>query len=282
MLQAPTSGFLDPSEVSEDDRLRIRTRNAGILIELATCDRALCPTRFQQRQFPMPLADKLTVLHDGVDTGRFRPRPAARRELLSRLCLPDEAEILTFAARGLEPYRGFTPFMAALAALQPARPKLHAVIVGADRAFYGKRLPEDDSFVDQARRQLPMLDWSRIHLTGHLPPDEYLRVLQASCVHVYLTVPFVLSWSLLEAMATGRAVVGSATAPVEEVITHGETGLVADLRAPADIAAKISALLDDAPLRAQLGVRARQLIEDRYALAKLLPVHLDLLRQTAG
>ncbi|MFO1152317.1 MAG: glycosyltransferase [Rhodospirillales bacterium] len=276
------AGFFDPSEVSEDDRLRIRTRNAGILLELAHCDRAICPTLFQKQQFPLEFADKLQILHDGIDTVRFQPRPAERRSLISELCLPDDAEILTYAARGLEPYRGFTPFMAALAKLQPMRPRLHAVIVGADRAYYGKRLPDGDSYVDLVRRQLPDLDWRRIHLTGPLPMEAYRRVLQASDVHVYLTVPFVLSWSLLEAMAVGCSIVGSATKSVEEVIVHGDTGLLADLRSPADIAAQISVLLDDASLRHHVGARARKLIEDRYALAKLLPMHLDVCRQMAA
>jgi glycosyltransferase involved in cell wall biosynthesis len=275
------AGFLDASEVNEDDRLRIRTRNAGILLELASSDRAICPTRFQKRQFPAPIGDKLTLLHDGVDTARFRRRPEARGELAALLRLPEDVEILTYASRGLEPYRGFPSFMAALSLLQSARPKLHAVIAGDDHVYYGKRLPDNGSFVALVRKTLPALDWQRIHLTGYLSSQDYLRVLQASDAHVYLTVPFVLSWSLFEAMSTGCAVIGSATEPVEEVIRHGETGLLADLRSPEDIAAKISEILDDPSVRTALGVGARRLIEDRFALAKLLPAHLGLLRRMA-
>ena len=116
-----------------------------------------------------------------------------------------------------------------------------------------------------------------MHFRGFLPRHEYRLVLQASQVHVYLTVPFVLSWSLLDAMATGCAVVGSDTGPVREAIRDGETGLLADMRMPRTIAAAIERLLDDRRLAARLGAAARGHVVEHYALDRLLPRQIELI-----
>ena len=263
--------FLDPADVSEDDRLRIPTRNATLLLELAHCDLALCPTAFQKAQFPAAFRDCLTVLHDGVDTRLFHPRGVTDRGLPADLGVPDDAEVITFVSRGLEPYRGFPAFIETLSLLLPARPRLHAVVVGADRVFYGKPAPAGEPYGALVRRRFPTLAWDRVHLTGHVPYDTCRRILFGSHVHVYLTVPFVLSWSLLEAMAAGCAIVGSDTAPVREVVTDRATGRLADMRSPADLAATIATLLDDRSTARRLGERATRFVEHRYALDKLLP-----------
>lgn len=272
--------FLDPRDVNEDDALRIRTRNAGLLLELANCDGGICPTAFQHSQFPREFRHKLTVLHEGVDTDYFRPAAADNVEH-TRLGLPEDAEIVTYATRGLEPYRGFPQFAAALARLQAARPRLHAVVLGTDRAFYGKPAPDGQSHKDLALAAAPGLDRSRVHFLGHLPLDEYRAVLRASHAHVYLTVPFVLSWSLLEAMATGCAVIGSDTEPVREVLRHGESGLLADLRDPEAIAAAVARVLDDRALAVRFGSAARRHVEAGYALGPLLARHVALIRGLA-
>jgi glycosyltransferase involved in cell wall biosynthesis len=269
--------YLDPHAVSEDEALRIRTRNAGILLELAACDRAVCPTCFQRDQFPPELRAKLTVLHDGVDTGYFPPVSAP----VALQGIPPDAELVTYATRGLEPYRGFPQFMEALALLQARRPRLHAVIVGADETHYGRPSGDGRGYRDVMLGRLPGLDRSRAHFRGFLSKPEYRAVLQASQAHVYLTVPFVLSWSLLDAMATGCAIVGSDTAPVREVMRDRETGLLADMRSPAAIAAAIERMLDDRALAARLGMAARRHAVEHYALDRLLPRQLDLIAALA-
>jgi glycosyltransferase involved in cell wall biosynthesis len=270
--------FLDPRAVGEDDMLRIRTRNAGILLELTSCDRGISPTAFQRDQFPPELRTKLTVLHDGVDTDYFSPVAQAVPTLAG---IPQDAEIVTYATRGLEPYRGFPQFMEAVTLLQKHRPRLHAVIVGADATHYGRPSRDGRGYREVMLDRLSDMDRTRVRFLGFLSPPEYRNVLRASQVHVYLTVPFVLSWSLLDAMATGCAIVSSDTAPVREVMRDGETGLLADMRSPRHIAASIERMLDDRTLAARLRAAARQETVKRYALDKLLPQQLNIVTSLA-
>jgi glycosyltransferase involved in cell wall biosynthesis len=195
----------------------------------------------------------------------------------SPLDLSAVEEIITYVARGMEPYRGFPQFMQAVASLQQLRPHCHVVVVGQDRVAYGKSLPEGKTY-----RQLMLetldLDLSRIHFVGHLPYSLYLQVLQASTVHVYLTRPFVLSWSMLEAMATECLVVASRTPPVEEVIKDGVNGLLVDFFSPEAIVERVLEVLDHPDRMAMIRAQARQSILLRYDLAKLLPLHLMWLK----
>lgn len=190
-------------------------------------------------------------------------------------------EVITYVSRGLEPYRGFPQFMEALALVQKMRPQCHALIVGEDRVAYGKRLPNGKTYKTLMLEQVP-LDLSRVHFTGHLPYSQYLKVLQISSVHVYLTRPFVLSWSMLEAMATGCLVVASRTAPVQEVIESGVNGFLVDFFDVEGLAQQIATVLDrqqkDPHIFKTLRQQARQTIADRYHLQGLLPVHYHWLQ----
>ena len=165
----------------------------------------ICPTDFQAAQFPPLFRRALTVLHDGIDTDRFRPDPAARRDTLGGL-VAEDARVITYATRGMEPHRGFPQFMAALPAVLAADPKAVAVVAGENRVAYGG---EALRRVDWKARALAEndIDPARVHFVGHLAPADYLRLLQRSDAHVYLTVPFVLSWSMLEAMSAGCGLV---------------------------------------------------------------------------
>lgn len=274
--------FFAAADVSDDDALRIRTANAAILIELAQCDRGVCPTAFQREQFPAELRTKLTVLHDGVDTDFFAPDDAAAAARPPHLDVADDAEIVTYATRGLDPYRGFPQFMEAIAILQRRRPRLHAVIAGEDRVFYGRAAADGRSYKEVMLDRLPDLDRPRLQFVDFLPFADYRDLLRTSAAHVYLTVPFVLSWSLIQAMATGCAIVASDTGPVREVVRDGETGLLADLRSPAQIAAAIARVLDDAALAARLRAGARTIAIERYALSVLLPRQRRLLSELAA
>ena len=190
-------------------------------------------------------------------------------------------EVVTYVARGMEPYRGFPQFMEAISQLQKHRPNCHTVVVGKDWVAYGNPLPNGKTYRQQALETLD-LDLSRIHFTGHLNYEQYLKVLQVSSVHVYLTWPFVLSWSMLEAMSTGCLVLGSKTAPVEEVIQDGENGLLIDFFDIDGIVAQIIEVLDHPNRMQAVRDRARQTIVDRYNLADLLPVHLNWMKGETG
>jgi glycosyltransferase involved in cell wall biosynthesis len=228
----------DPLEA----RARNRVRNAPIWADFSTADRALCPTRFQASQFPAWMRERLTVMHDGVDTELHSPGDGGRG-ILARWGVPPDAEVVTSITRGMEPHRGFPETMRALAALQKTRPRLHALVGGEDRVAYGAPLPEGDSWKARMLAELD-LDLDRVHFTGLLSRPDMVAVLRASDVHVYLTVPFVLSWSLLDAMSVGCLIVGSDTAPVREFMTDGRTGLLVPPDDPAALAAKIAGVLD--------------------------------------
>jgi glycosyltransferase involved in cell wall biosynthesis len=271
----------DPADpLSVDDMARIRIKNTPILVDLYSCDWGVSPTNWQRSQFPKEFHSKITVLHDGVDTEFFKPNPGAKL-ILPNLDLSEVDEIVTYVARGMEPYRGFPEFIESIAYLQERRPNCHVVIVGSDRVCYGKALPNGESYKDYMLKKVP-LDLSRVHFVGSLPYGLYLKVIQASQVHVYLTRPFVLSWSMIESMSTGCLVLGSDTAPVKEVIKDGENGLLADFFSPKQIADRISEVLDHPTRMAELRQKARETALERYSLEQLLPCHVQLVKDVAN
>lgn len=271
----------DPAEpLNVDDVARIRIKNAPILIDLYSCDRGLSPTYWQRSQFPQEFHSKITVLHDGVDTEYFKPNPGAKL-VLPNLDLSNVDELVTYVARGMEPYRGFPQFIETIAYVQERRPNCHVVIVGADRVCYGKSLPDGSSYKELMLKKVP-LDLTRVHFTGPLPYGQYLQVIQASSVHVYLTRPFVLSWSMIEAMSTGCLIVGSDTAPVTEIIQDGKNGLLVDFFSPKKIADRIDEVLDHPTRMAEIRKSARETVLERYALADLLPQHIQLIKNVAA
>jgi glycosyltransferase involved in cell wall biosynthesis len=269
-------------QLGYEDLCRVRTRNLPILMDLAHCDWGLCPTSYQLSQIPRVFHSKLSQLHDGVDTDFFAPSDSVGFDIPElNLHLTREAEILTYATRGMEPYRGFPQFMQAVEILQKRRPNLRVVIAGTDRVAYGKKLPEGESYKGKALEELKDLDHSRLNFVGHLPFDLYRNLLQLSSVHVYLTIPFVLSWSLLEAMSAGCLIVGSDTLPVRELIEDGRNGLMTDMNNIDALADRIEEALDRRDSLAHIRANARQTILDRFALRDLLPRHLQLMRDLA-
>lgn len=271
----------DPAEpLNADDMARIRVKNAPILMDLYGCDWGLSPTQWQKSRFPNEFQSKISIMHDGVDTEYFKPNPGAKL-VLPNLDLSGVDEIVTYVSRGMEPYRGFPEFIESLAYLQEKRPNCHVVVVASERVCYGRSLPEGKSYKQHMLEKVP-LDLSRVHFVGTLPYNLYLKVLQVSDVHVYLTRPFVLSWSMIEAMSTGCVVLGSATAPVEEVIRDGENGLLADFFSPKQIADRVNEVFESSDRMAQLRANARQTVLERYSHAQLLPRHLQLMQQVAN
>jgi glycosyltransferase involved in cell wall biosynthesis len=224
----------------------IRPRAAGcwsrmriFLMQFDAADGALSPTRWQANGFPEPFRRRIQVVHDGIDTRMVAPRPTVRITLPDRagLALSRQDEVITFVNRNLEPGRGYHVLMRALPALLRRRPRAHVLIVGGDGSSYGPA-PADgstwkDRFANEARAQMDATEWARVHFLGNVPHAQFVGMLQLSSVHVYLTYPFVLGWSLIEAMSAGCAIVASDTAPVQEVIQHGETGRLVSFFRPA-------------------------------------------------
>ena len=256
-------GYWPDEKVSEDDQMRIRCLNATPLVAFQSCDACYTPTRWQRDQFPGAMRECLQVAHEGVDTEFACPQPG-RKFVLPRasLDLSEAEEVVTYLSRGFEPYRGFPQFMDTVRILLARRPKCHVVIAGVDRNCYGPGLK--DTTWKQVEEKKGGYDKSRVHFTGHLAREEYQMLLQSSDVHVYLTRPFVLSWSMVEAMSAGCCLVASKTPPVEEVVEDGVNGLLANFRQPTHIAQRIEEALEDAELRKRLGKAARETALERF------------------
>ena len=263
-------GFDPEFPVTAEKMLRTRVMNAPLLMSLDASDFGMAPTWWQHRQFPAAWKPRIATIHDGVDTDLVRPQGE-----------PEE-ELITYVARNLEPYRGFHTFMRAIPAIQRRRPNARIVIVGGDDVSYSPRLPEGQTYRQRMLKELDgRIDLSRLQFAGKIPYADYVHLLQRSAVHVYLTYPFVLSWSMLEAMSAGCLVLGSRTPPVEEVIRDGENGLVVDFFSPDAIAEKVDQALamDQRPLRAA----ARETVVQRYDLKRVcLPAQLRLVEALKG
>jgi glycosyltransferase involved in cell wall biosynthesis len=268
----------------EGDVCRLRLKNLNNLLHFEVADAGISPTQWQASTFPRPFRDRITVVHDGIDTVAVAPDAQATLSLKSAngktVILDRSSEVVTFVNRNLEPYRGYHTMMRALPELLMRRPDAHVVIVGGSDVSYGARAPEGQSWREiysvEVRSQISDADWSRVHFVGKVPYAQFLRLLQVSSVHLYLTYPFVLSWSLLEAMSAGCAIVASNTQPVREVITHGGTGLLVDFFSPAQVTESICSLLENADSRARLGGQARDFARSHYDLASIcLPRQLD-------
>lgn len=278
-------GF-DPVETTDFDTApRIRTKNAGNLLGLEAADRGQCPTRWQTSTYPERYRSMLQVVHDGIDTDRVGPDTAARLRLPnSDIEVAAGEEIVTYVARNLEPYRGFPSFMRSLPTILRRRPAARVLVVGGDEVSYGARLPAGQTHRRQLLDELSgSLDPSRVHFLGNVPYPAFLKVLQVSQAHVYLTYPFVLSWSMLEAMAAGCLVVGSRTAPVEEAIRDGENGRLADFFQPEEIAERVVEALAEPARFISLREHARRTVVDTYDLKRIcLPQQLRLLEELAA
>ena len=267
------------ADLALGSRCRVYFKNAINHFSLETATWGISPTAWQRRQYPARDLNRISVIHDGIATDQVVPNPHASVRIDSRnLELRAGAEIITFVNRNLEPMRGFHSFLRALPEIQRRRPQARTIIVGGDEVSYGSPLPNGQTYRQKYLGELAdQLDLERIHFVGKVPYPIFLALLQVSAVHVYLTYPFVLSWSLLEAMSAGCLVVGSRTPPVEEVIRHGQNGLLVDFFQPDEIAAAVVGALGEPERMQALRNRARRTIVEGYDLQTVcLPRQIKL------
>jgi glycosyltransferase involved in cell wall biosynthesis len=268
------------SEQTIQDAMRIRAKNASQLLALEQADYGISPTQWQWSTFPSVYQDKISVIHDGIDTIRVKPDPNVKMQFArDNLTLTPQDEVITFVSRNLEPCRGYHQFMRALPEIMARRPLAHVVIVGGDGVSYGVPLAAGQTYRQQFFEEVrDRVDVSRIHFLGKVPYEDFIRVVQLSSVHVYLTYPFVLSWSMLEAMAAQALVVGSATAPVSEVIRDGDNGLLVNFFSSDELVSSICNVLEHPDRMLQVRQQARRSIQERFDLQRLcLPKQTELI-----
>jgi glycosyltransferase involved in cell wall biosynthesis len=272
------------TEQTLQERQRTRMKNANLLLNLNQMAWGLSPTQFQRSVLPAWAQARTSVIHDGINTGWLTPDPQAQLPLPNGTLLGAGDPVITFVNRTFEPYRGIHVFLEALALVQQRHASAHAVLVGADtpQVSYGAHRSDGRGWLTALREELgDQLDWTRIHTLGQVPHSTLRQIYQVSAAHVYLTYPFVLSWSLLEAMSCGCLVIGSATAPVQEVIRHGHNGLMVPFQDAGALAHSLLKALNQPQRMAPLRQQAR-LDSLAYALPRCLQQQLALIDSLAS
>ncbi len=273
--------WFDPDEAHHpDDICRTRISNSHILMAMENADLGWSPTQWQAATFPDLFQPRIRTVFDGIDTAVVRPDPAARLTLPDGQVVTADDEIITYAARNLELMRGFPSFMRALPEILAARPKAQVVITGGDLVSYDSAITKQTLWREKMLAEIE-LPPGRVHFLGYIPYDQYLSLLQVSAAHIYLTYPFVLSWSFFEAMAAGCLMVASDTAPVRELVRHGDNGLMTDFWDHGRIAQDVLAALED-PRRQALRQAARATVVERYGMEACLAGQRGILAEATG
>jgi glycosyltransferase involved in cell wall biosynthesis len=271
-------GFDPEFPATLDSRLRVRTWNMVQQSTFFSSTWGLSPTRWQASVYPGEFQRRISVIHDGIDTAALQPDPRATFTLSNGKVLTRDDEVITFVSRGLEPYRGIHTFIRALPDLMRLRPHAHFVLVGGDKPSYGSN-PNDapDWRTKLLKEVAENVAMDRLHFVGKIPYAHFVSLLRISRAHVYLTYPFVLSWSLLEAMALGAPIVASSTSPVREVIRHEDNGLLFDFFDRDALVQSVRRVLEDADLRQTLTRAARTDVVRQYDLESIcLPAQMRL------
>ena len=264
--------------VNEHTPFLLHARNAVPNANIMTVDRGLSPTVWQRDCFPQLMHPKIYVCHDGIRTDKLRPDPKATLKL-GRIDTPIgcDDEIITYMARNLERMRGFHQFMRALPDILAARPNARVLVIGGNEVSYGAKSKNPGGLRAEMEAEVgDRVDWSRVHFLGQVPYDDYCKIIQISRCHIYMTMPFVLSWSLLETTSMEATIVASDVAPVREAVTHGKTGLLVDFHDPAALAQQVIEVAAQPEKFAHLGKAARKHVVKEYDfLTKCLPMHLS-------
>jgi glycosyltransferase involved in cell wall biosynthesis len=252
------------------DRCRIELKNINNDLSMKVSNVGVSPTSWQASTYPAWFRKNIFVCHDGVDVQNINPSENVVIRLGNGVVLKKGDNVVTFVNRNLEPYRGYHIFMRALPEVVRRFPTTQILIVGDSKVSYGSGPPDSrswkDYFFDEVRSQLTTSEADRIHYLGTLPYEDYLAILNVSAVHVYATYPFVLGWSLLEAMALECAIVASDVEPVREVIEDDVQGTLFPFHNPEELSDKIIALLTDPQLGRALGKAARRRVIEQFDL----------------
>jgi glycosyltransferase involved in cell wall biosynthesis len=274
--------FRPDCPVGEKKQLRSRVRNAMILLDLQNCDAGYTPTAFQHHCFPPMYRPRIRRIFDGVDTAVYRRIAEPTRTWKNRTIAPG-TRVVTYCARGFEKMRGFDIFLEAARIVSERMPDVVFLVAGTDRICYGG---DREQIAERSLRhhlfKTGKYDRSKFIFIGWIGPEELANLLSLGDAHVYLTVPFVLSWSLMNALACGAVVVGSDTAPVQEMIRHGENGFLKDFFDAEAIAARLIEILEDPPACDPIRHRAMELIKTKYSLEAVLPQMLEMYEQVLG
>jgi len=259
---------------------KIRIKNLTNTLHFQFANAGISPTKFQADSFPPGFRDKITVIHDGIDTRVLTPDRSISFYINEKIKIDNQSEIITFVNRNLEPYRGYHSFMRSISSVLNSRKNTRVLIIGGDDNGYGAAPPEGltwkQIFINEVRGDFTDDAWSRVHFLGRVNYQIFISVLRLSTVHVYFTYPFVLSWSLLEAMSLSCCVLASDTEPVREVISNNKNGLLVDFFDYEQIGKKISYLLDNPKERERLSINARNHIIHNYDLHDVcIPRQID-------
>lgn len=244
----------------------LHARNAMNYLSYMRVDDGHTATQWQKETYPDLFHDKIKVMHEGVRADKLQPDHDSAIEVpLADPPFRRTDKLVTYLARNLEPIRGVHSFLRALPHLQAAHPDARVAIIGGDEVSYGSKLPDGDSYRARLCQELgDRVDWSRVHFLGRVPYPQLIDLLKLSRCHVYLTVPFVVSWSMLEAMALEKTIVASDVAPIGPFIEHNRNGLLVDFFASDKIAQTIAEVLSDDSGRRDLGQAARATVLEKY------------------
>lgn len=257
---------------------KLRLKNCNPLLMLDHSDWNITPTNFQKSCFPSCYSDRFSVIHDGIDTVSCSPDRPIKSLSFPTVDLGPQDQIVTFVNRHIEPYRGCHTFIRSIPFILDSNPNVHIVVVGEEYGVsYGQAAPDNSWKQIYLSEIKDSYDINRLHFVGSLPYPKFLDLLRLSSCHVYLTYPFVLSWSLLEAMSFATPIVASKTPPVMEVIEHERNGLLVDFFSPVSLSDAVTRVLRDNELSSQLSRNSRSTVMDKYSLDKCVPLHVDLI-----
>lgn len=272
------AGFDPLYPISKDRALQIKTLNAQLLLGMNECDALVTPTRWQKSLFPKMWHSAINVIHEGVDIQNCKPDQDIFITLPDGTQLTRKNEVVTYSARNLEPYRGFPVLLKAIELIVNRRPDCHIIITGGDDISYSKRLPAGECYREKLLKTVS-LPAERVHFLGKVSYKTHLQILQLSSAHIYLTYPFVLSWSFIEAMSCGCVMIASDTQPVMDVIEPNINGVVVNFFDEQGIADQVDAVFNHPQRKKHLGKAAREKIKQYYQYQFSINCYLHLFQQ---